>query len=199
MTRRRSLAAAACALLIARVPPARTQRAPAPEWNLQALMTSLRQVRESTSRFVETRHLRLLNQARTSSGRLIYVAPDRLQKETTEPATARLTVAGDRLTIERQGERTREIALGEHPEIGALVESVRATLAGDLSGLTRHFTVSLQGAASAWALRLEPRDPKTREMVASIQIRGEQAAIREIETLEADGDRTDMAIVAEPQ
>src|ERR1700710_2160683 len=103
MTRRRSLAAAACALLIAGVPPGPAQSAPAPEWNLQALMTSLRQVRESPSRFVETRHLRLLNQARTSSGRLIYVAPDRLRKETTEPATARLTVAGDRLTIEREG------------------------------------------------------------------------------------------------
>jgi hypothetical protein len=180
--------------------PGYAQRAPAAvEWTLPALMNTMRQVRESSGRFVETKYLRLLNQAQRSSGRLIYVAPDRLQKETLEPTTARLTIIGDRLTIERQGEKPKEISLRDYSEIGALVESVRATLAGDLPALTRHFNATLEGDPNSWALNLVPKEAKLRELVTAIRIRGERTAVRDVETTEADGDRTDMAVIPNPK
>jgi hypothetical protein len=189
-------AAASLAVLCATALPAQAQRvAAAPEWGLQPLMTALRQVRSSTARFVETKYFHLLNQAQRSSGRLIYVAPDHLQKETTEPIPARLTINGDRLTIERQGERTREISLQDYSQIGALVESVRATLAGDLPALTRHFTTTLAGGSDGWTLTLVPREPRLRELVSAIYIQGERSAIRNVQTLEADGDKTDMTVM----
>jgi hypothetical protein len=166
----------------------------APEWNLSTLMNALHQVRSSTARFVETKYLHLLNQAQRSSGRLIYVAPDRLQKETIEPTTSRVTIAADRLSIERPGEPTRDISLRDHPEIGGLVESIRATLAGDLAALTRYFTVTLEGGVNSWTLSLTPGEPKLRELVTAIHIKGDHATIREIETTEADGDRTDTVV-----
>jgi outer membrane lipoprotein-sorting protein len=185
-------------LLLAGTLPAGAQRATsAPAWGLQPLMASLGQVRASSAQFVETKYLHMLNQVLRSSGRLTYVAPDRLWKETTEPASARLTVIGDHLTIERQGERTRDISLRDYSEVGALVEAVRATLAGDLPALTRHFTTALEGNANAWTLTLAPREPKLLELVTSIRILGERATIRAIETMEADGDRTTMAITPE--
>jgi Outer membrane lipoprotein carrier protein LolA-like len=178
--------------------PAQTQR-PAPEWGLTSLFTALHQVRASAARFVETKYLHVLNQAQRSSGRLNFVAPAYLMKETTEPVAARLTINGDRLTVERQGEPTKEISLHDHSEIGALVESVRATLAGDLPALNRYFTATLEGQANGWSLTLTPREPKLHELVSSIRIRGQLTAIQQIETMEADGDRTDMAITPEPK
>ena len=175
---------------------AQAQRAAAvPDWTLQALMANMHTVRSSTAHFVETKYLHLLNQAQRSSGQLNYVAPNYLQKATTEPRSARLTINGDRLTVEQQGERTREISLRDFSEIGVLVESVRATLAGDLPALTRYFTATLEGNANLWTLTLTPRDAKSREMVASIRIQGERTAVRDVRTLEADGDRTDMAVI----
>jgi outer membrane lipoprotein-sorting protein len=192
------LTAAAVIVLFATVLPAQAQRAvAAPEWGLQPLMTALRQVRASTARFVETKYSHLLNQAQRSSGRLIYVAPGHLQKETTEPVTARLTINGDLLTIERQGERTREISLREYSEIGGLAESIRATLGGDLPALIRYFFATLEGNPNGWTLTLVPREVRLRDMVAAIRIRGEQTEIREVETTEADGDRTDMIVMPE--
>src|ERR1700722_15188179 len=129
-----------------------------PPWTLPALMTAMHQVRESSARFVETKYLHLLNQAQKSSGRLIYVAPDRLEKQTTEPSVMRLTVAGDRLTIERVGEKPKDISLRDYSEVAALVDSVRATLSGDLAALTRHFAATLSGDANAWILTLEPAE-----------------------------------------
>jgi hypothetical protein len=84
--------------------------------------------------------------------------------------------------------------LRDHSEVGAFVESIRATLAGDLPALTRYFTVGLAGDANAWTLTLAPMDPKLRELVTTIRIKGTRASIVDVETTEADGDRTDMAI-----
>jgi Outer membrane lipoprotein carrier protein LolA-like len=180
--------------------PAQAQRTmPTPEWGLQPLMAALRQVPTSNAHFVETKYLHILNQAQRSSGQLRYVAPNWLQKQTTEPVASRLTISGDRLTIEQQGEPNREISLHDYSEIGALVESVRATLAGDLPALTRYFTATLEGNPNAWTLALTPREPRLRELVAAIRIRGERTVIRAVDTTEADGDRTEMIVTPEPK
>jgi hypothetical protein len=162
-------------------------------------MTVMHQVRSSNARFVELRYFHLLNQPQQSSGRLLYVAPNYLQKTTTEPAASRLTISGDRLTIEQQGQPTRGISLRDYSEIGTLVDSIRATLAGDLPALTRSFTTTLAGGPDGWTLTLEPREAKLREMVASIRIQGERNTIHDVVTLQADGDRTDMTVTPEPQ
>jgi hypothetical protein len=168
--------------------------APTPEWNLTTLMNAMHQVRQSSAGFVETKYLHLLNQAQRSSGRLTYVAPDQLTKETYEPIASRMTVIGDRLTMERQGEKSHDISLRDYSEVGALIEGVRSTLAGDLPTLARHFAAVVDGDANRWTLSLTPLEPRLRELVTAIHIRGERNSIRDIETIEADGDRTDTAI-----
>jgi hypothetical protein len=70
-------------------------------------------------------------------------------------------------------------------------------LAGDLPTLSRFYDVSLQGNPEDWTLQLVPKDSKTRELVTAIRISGGKSAIRHVETLEGDGDRTSMTIVAE--
>jgi hypothetical protein len=168
-----------------------------PEWTLPTLMAGMHQVRSSTAQFVELRYFRLLNQPQQSSGTLLYVAPNYLQKTTTEPAPSRLTISGDQLTIEQQRQPTRTIALHDYSEIGMLVDSIKAILAGDLAVLTRSFTATLAGGPDAWTLTLEPRDAKLRDLVASIRIQGRRDTIRDVLTLHADGGRTDMTVTPE--
>ena len=183
--------------LCAATGPAPAQNAA--KWDLATLMATMHQVRSSTAQFVELRYFQMLNQPQRSSGRLLYVAPNYMQKTTTEPTPSRLTISGDRLTIEQQGQPNRAIALQDYSAIGTLVDSTRAVLAGDLAALTRSFTTTLAGGPSDWTLTLEPRDPKLRELVASIRIQGERNTIRDVLTLQANGDRTDMAVTPEPQ
>jgi hypothetical protein len=191
----RAVAIAGLAFHLAVIAPALAQRpAATPEWNLTTLMNTMHRVRQSSAGFVETKYLHLLNQAQRSSGRLTYVAPDQLRKETYEPIASRMTVIGDHLTLERQGEKPRDISLRDYSEVGALIEGVRATLAGDLPTLARHFTAVLDGDANRWTLSLAPLEPRLRELVTAIHIKGERDSIRDIETIEADGDRTDTAI-----
>jgi hypothetical protein len=95
--------------------------------------------------------------------------------------------------------KTSDLSLSQFPEIGALVESIRATLAGDSATLTRYYTATLSGTADGWQLLLEPRDSRLRNFVTTIRIQGDGTVIRNIETVERDGDRTEMTITPDPR
>jgi outer membrane lipoprotein-sorting protein len=168
-------------------------------WGLPQLMASMHGVRTASARFVERKFVQLLARPLQSSGTLIFNAPDRLQKETLAPMASRLTVNGDRLTVVQPDGKTRDVSLSEVPEIGALVESIRATLAGDGATLTRYYTPTLSGNTGNWSLTLEPRDSRLRNLVTTIRMQGEGTVIRSIETVERDGDRTEMTITPDPR
>ncbi len=143
--------------------------------------------------------MHMLDQPLQASGTLTFIAPDRLQKQTLAPAPSRLTVDGDHLTIVQPDGKTSDLSLSQFPEIGALVESIRATLAGDSATLTRYYTATLSGTADDWLLLLEPRDNRLRNFVTMIRIQGDGTLIRNIETVERDGDRTEMTITPDPR
>lgn len=161
-------------------------------------MAGMREVRSDTARFSERKFVQVLKQPLLSSGRLVYIAPDRLQKETLAPVPSRLTVQGNRVTVAQPDGATRDLSLSEYPEVGALVESFRATLAGDGATLTRYYTTTVAGNARDWSLVLEPRDERLRKVLTLIRIQGGGNLIRGIETIEREGDRTEMTITRDP-
>jgi Outer membrane lipoprotein carrier protein LolA-like len=189
---RRAVALALFLLVGAGRPAAAADRG----WGLPQLMQSLRQVTSSTAFFSERRELRMLSEPLMSSGTLNYVAPDQLEKRTLLPKPERLSIDGGKLTIERsETNENRTVALADFPEIGAFVESIRATLAGDLPALERYYTISLQGDAGDWQITLEPKEKRLRELVKLIRIAGRGTSIRTIVSEQGDDDRSEMSIV----
>jgi outer membrane lipoprotein-sorting protein len=161
-------------------------------------MLDLGQVKVAKARFVERRYLSMLKEPLQFSGTLTYIAPDRLEKNTLRPKAESMVVDRDRLTVEGDnGRQRRVLVLSDHPEIGAFVESIRATLAGDLPTLVRFYKVSLEGGPEEWQLQLEPGDEKMRGMVKSIRIDGSGRSIRGVEILEVDGDRSVMTVFSD--
>jgi outer membrane lipoprotein-sorting protein len=154
------------------------------------------QVPASQARFVETRHLALLTAPLELKGSLSYERPNRLAKHVQSPVDEVLSVDGDMLTLanKAKGER-RVVSLREQPAAGALVASVRATLAGDRGELERHYQVELSGTRPAWTLRLVPRDARVARTVEAITLAGADARLTRVETLEKSGDRSLMTIV----
>jgi hypothetical protein len=165
-------------------------------WDVQTLMQEMAQVPSSHARFVETRHLAMLTRPLELTGSLSYERPNRLSKHVQSPFDELLTVEGDALTLvnKSKGEQ-RFLSLREQPALGALVESVRATLAGDLARLERHYRIELSGPREAWSLRLAPRAAQVRAHVETITVAGSAARVRRIEVLESGGDRSVMTIV----
>ena len=168
----------------------------AAEWGVEQLMRELGRVKSAKARFIERKEIAILSAPVESSGTLFYTAPDRLEKHTVSPRAESLVLERDRLTVESKalGQR-RTFALRDHPEIGAFVESIRATLAGDLAALRRHYQVGLEGTASGWQLALKPIDPGMRRFVSDILVAGRHDSLVSIEITETNGDRSLMTIV----
>lgn len=162
---------------------------------VEELMRSLAQVRSRTARFVERKHVAILNAPLVSSGTLVYTAPGRLEKHTVAPRAESLVLDGDRLTLEDRGrDQKRSFALPEHPVIQAFVEGVRSTLAGDIATLSRFYEVALEGNERRWRLLLRPREQRMQDFVSDIRISGSLDRIRTIEIVETGGDRSVMTI-----
>jgi len=190
----RRLAAAAFILLSG---AASAQNVPSPQWGLEQLMARLRQVTQASARFHERKYFQIVEQPLDTYGTLSWAAPDRLEKLTLEPKRERFTVDGDRLTVEGTDRKVRTMSLSEIPELRAFIESIRATLSGDLAMLERFYQVSLDGNAADWQLVLRPRESRMRQFVTSIRIFGSNAVVHRVITQEADGDRSEMTITEE--
>jgi outer membrane lipoprotein-sorting protein len=167
----------------------------AADWNVERLMALLGGQTAGTARFTERKYLAVLEAPVESSGELRYRAPDRLEKITLKPRPESLVLEGNTLTVTR-GERRHVVQLSDYREVAAFVDSIRATLAGDRAALEHTYALNLAGTPERWTLTLLPRDARMAEVVLRITIRGSRAQLREIEILQADGDRSVMDIVA---
>ncbi|MBR0657450.1 LolA family protein [Plastoroseomonas arctica] len=170
---------------------------PARAAGVEDVMRGLAAVRESRAVFRETRAIPELEGVLPSRGTLSWRAPDRVEKHTTEPVEERLTVAGDTLTLERRGTR-QVLSLDAAPEVRALVEAIRGTLAGDLPRLSSFYDVRFsEPGDGSWRISLYPRSARLAAAVQAIIITGRGAQIGTVETQERGG-ITSMSIEARP-
>jgi len=165
--------------------------------DLDELMGLMAARRHGEVDFIEQHFLAVLKRPVESSGIMIYDAPKRLEKRTQSPRPETLLLDGDELTMERGG-RTHVLDLKAYPAILPLVESMRATLAGDSSALERVFTVEYAGSLSHWMLTLAPHDPRVASKISQVRIEGVRDNLIKVEILETDGDRSLMTLRDHP-
>lgn len=172
----------------------------ADEFTLPTLMQMLAQNKDGKATFVEKKYIETLNRPVVSSGELAFTSPDKLEKRTLKPRPESLTLEGDKLTIEQPEKRHLTVSLLEHPEVSAFVESIRSTLAGDMSTLEAFYQVELTGSDEKWQLVLTPKQTRMSEIISRIQIGGSHADVKTINFYQRDGDHSEMVItqVANP-
>ena len=100
---------------------------------------------------------------------------------------------GETLILEREGKRS-VLALDELPEVAALVGSIRSVLLGDREALERSYRLSVNGDAESWQLLLVPSPPALAQWVAYVRIHGSGARVRQVEIVQAGGDRSVLSI-----
>ena len=160
---------------------------------LDGLMQRLAQRTHGHVTFVEKKYLSTLARPLQSSGELFYDAPDRLEKRSLVPRRESLVLEHGTLHLQL-GHRERTLALADYPDIAPLIDSIRATLAGDRAALERTFRVEFTGPLSQWQLLLTPRDAAVAHSVRRIRIDGTEQQLREVEIVQPDGDRSVMTL-----
>jgi outer membrane lipoprotein-sorting protein len=170
---------------------------PMPQMTVETVMAALASVSQRQGFFTEEKQLTALERPVVVTGTLIYRRPSYLEKHALAPRREDLVVDGNVLTVTDETGATRRLELGAQPEIRALVETIRATLAGDLAALERDFSVDSAGEIADWRLILRPTNPRLAGLVRLVQIEGSGPEPKRIETVMVNGDRTRLTI--EPQ
>lgn len=165
----------------------------AADWNIDQLMQSMAKIQSGHASFVESKSIAMLDAPVISEGELFYTAPDRLEKRTLKPKAESMVLQGGTLTIE-QGRKKHVLQLQRYPEVAAFIESIRATLAGDLQALERTYDLSLQGDSNRWTMEMLPLNENMKKVVQKIEITGEKNMLRTILISQADGDSSLMTI-----
>ena len=186
----RLAAAALLTLAMGAMPAAHSVDDP-PE--LDRLMALLAQRRHGEADFREQKYLSMLTQPLESAGVLIYDAPDHLEQRTTLPHPQSVVLEHGVATMQI-GKRRRVLRLADYPQLAPLIDSIRATLAGDRAALESSFELGFSGTLDHWQLRLQPRDPRLAATLTRIDMRGDRDAVREVQVLQSDGDRSVMSI-----
>jgi outer membrane lipoprotein-sorting protein len=187
----------ALAAMTAVAAPAHAAETGTPNWNLDQLMSALAQHKSGRATFTETKYLSIAAQPVESSGELVFAAPDHLEKHTLSPKPEHLVVDGDMLTIERNN-RKYTLALARYPELGAFIDSIRATLDGNRVALEQVYTVALAGQGADWTLTLTPRDARMQKAVSTITINGTRDVLRSVAIQQPDGDHSLMRLQPVP-
>ena len=162
-------------------------------YDIDQLMADLARSKGGRARFVERRHLALLDKPVEARGEMIYTPPDRLEKRTLLPRVETLVLDKDRLSIERDN-RKLTINLAGRPEALAFVDSIRSLLSGKRDVLQRQYALSLAGDSSRWTLTMLPSDPAVAALLLRITVSGSRSQVRHIDYLLVDGDRSEIAI-----
>lgn len=175
-----------------------TRQASSPAWGMPQLMQSMASIKSSRKKFTEHKYMSVLTVPLVSSGTLSYQAPSRLEKHTLQPRDERMVLDHGIVYIaNRAGQVQRSMMLDQYPAVGAFVESIRATLAGDQKALEKYYRIKLEGKASRWHLQLLPREPGMLEVVREINMDGRGNQINTVEIKEANGDRSVMTVTVE--
>jgi hypothetical protein len=162
-------------------------------FTIEQLMRGLAAHPGGSVRFVETRHVAVLDVPIVSTGEMTYTPPDRLEKRTLTPRPERLLLERDTLTLERD-QRRMSLRLGNRPEVLAFVDSIRGMLGGHHQALERNYLMQLQGTRQRWVLTLHPKDHEIAALVQRITVTGQADQVRSIEYLQADGDRSVLEV-----
>ena len=145
--------------------------------------------------FQEERHISFLNAPVRLTGILTVDAAGRLTKEVTAPTAERMVVDDRQIVVERPpGTIVARLSLRSDPVASTMILAIRAVLAADQRTMRAAFLLTVGGTERDWSMLLVPTDETVRDAVASITVRGAGAALRSLELVEANGDRTVLTL-----
>jgi outer membrane lipoprotein-sorting protein len=156
---------------------------------LETLMEGMARTTGVEAHFLERKEIALLSEPLETRGTLVFLPPDRLARVTTSPSRSRLVIDGERFSF-RDSAGGEALDLSANPLAREFVDSFMVLFNGDLAKLRERYEPELGGNAERWSLVLRPRRRPMSDLIERITLDGAGRALRGMEMLERDGDRT---------
>ncbi len=162
---------------------------PAGTLTLDELLGHMATTRGVVAEFHEVKVLALLDAPLETRGTLYFVPPDKLARVTREPAATRLLLVGDHMRFEDEAGAS-DIDLSQNPVARQFANNLIVLWRGDRAALEALYHLDFSADGARWKLGLAPKSAPLDRFIRAIRIEGDGPAIREMELVETDGDRT---------
>jgi outer membrane lipoprotein-sorting protein len=156
---------------------------------LRAIDAAQAETRTLSARFVQTKHLSLLDEPLVSTGRFFFARPDRMRLEIETPHQSTIVINGRRVSIPGLQQRDSE-ALAASPMAAMFIE-LGALFTGSTKALDTRFAVEATSVGDGVDLTLTPTVPAWKDLFKTIELRfsGEPLTIGAMRLDDALGDR----------
>ena len=168
---------------------AQSAAAPNGPLTLEILMQRMASTTGVRAAFREEKQLALLSAPLVSEGMLYFVPPARMARITTRPGVSALVIDGGRLSYTDETGAS-DVDLASNRVARALVDNFVVLFAGDLPALRERYAVDFTADGTGWRMQLTPKAAPLAKFIASVELRGEGPALKEMAVREADGDYT---------
>ncbi len=193
MVTRRPVLKALVAALGAAALPARAQRD-----ELDKLFALFAAQGERRKAFIERRHSILFRNPPEQRGTLLFKPPALLERDVTSPKRERVRIDAETVTLTTVGDDgkplERKAQIAAIPQLGALVTTIRATLAGDINALRKLYFITLAEPMPRWRVEMKPIEEPQAGGVMAIVMAGEKGDVTRIQFTETTGDRTELLL-----
>jgi hypothetical protein len=138
----------------------------------QAIVAGLKRDAPARTAFSEVRFSSLLERPLILHGELVYDGPGKLARNVKSPYDERMTIDNGQASVQRGDKPARAFSLSQAPELEGFLRGFTALLGGDAAALSRDFTLVATGNATAWHLKLTPRDDRLARRITALEVDG---------------------------
>jgi outer membrane lipoprotein-sorting protein len=146
------------------------------------------------ARFVQTKHLSLLDEPLISTGRFRFRRPDHVRLDIETPRPSTMLIAGRAVTIPGLAAAEQK-ALADSP-LAAMFTELGAVFAGNLERAPAHFTIATRSTADAIEVTLTPTASEYQRLFRTITIRfaGADTMVQSMRLDDALGDHLEVEL-----
>ncbi len=141
--------------------------------------------------FVQTKHMRMLNDKMVSRGRMYYVQPNKLRWEYTSPYTYTFVLNNSQVMMSR-GKKNQVIDVNQSKVFKEITRIMMNSVVGKCLNDGKDFKTTIAGTSTEWIATLVPLKKNMKQMFQTIKIHfnKRRSMVSVVELLEKNGDRT---------
>jgi len=141
--------------------------------------------------FVQTKHLKMLNDKMVSKGRMYYQQSNRLRWDYTSPYTYTFILNNDKVLLKNK-QRHDVIDVGKNKVFSEIARIMMNSVVGNCLNDGKSFKSSISVVGGEWVATLLPQRKDMKQMFQKIILHfsQKQAMVTQVELLEKNGDKT---------
>ena len=145
--------------------------------------------------FVQTKHVKLLNDKMISKGKMYYSQPNKLRWEYTSPYTYTFILSGNKVTLKKGGKNS-VINVNQNKMFRGIVNIMMNSVVGKCLSDRKSFKTTVKDTPSEWVATLTPQSKELKQMFTKIilHFNKQKSVIVKVEMFEKNGDTTSIVL-----